>query len=80
MKSFLILQVVSVAGLLVNLVGIFAFRHAHSHGSSGSHGHSHASHDRGHTRHGHSHHDSHSDHSVNMEGLLFGPDRKFSFL
>lgn len=66
-------QVVSVGGLLVNLVGIFAFRHAHSHGSSshghGSHGHSH----HGHSHHGHSHghghaHDDHHDRSVNMQG------------
>lgn len=39
---------VSIAGLLVNLVGVFAFSHAHSHShGGGSHGHSHD--------HGHSH-------------------------
>lgn len=54
-------QVVSVGGLLVNLVGIFAFRHAHSHGS---HGHSHHGHSHG---HGHAH-DDHHDRSVNMQG------------
>ena len=38
------LLTVSVAGLLVNLVGILAFTdstHGHSHGGGGSHGHSH---------------------------------------
>uniref|UniRef100_A0A1B6M0J2 Cation efflux protein transmembrane domain-containing protein n=1 Tax=Graphocephala atropunctata TaxID=36148 RepID=A0A1B6M0J2_9HEMI len=48
------LFVVSVLGLLVNLVGIYAFQHGHSHGG-GSHGHSH-----GGSSHGH----SHSSHSV----------------
>jgi len=48
------LLVVSVLGLLVNLVGIFVFQHGgaghgHSHGGDGGHGHSH---DGG---HGHSH-------------------------
>ncbi|XP_018424818.1 PREDICTED: zinc transporter 5 [Nanorana parkeri] len=57
---------VSVGGLLVNLVGICAFSHAHSHGGSRggcssheSHGHSH--HGHGHS-HGHGHGHSHSDH------------------
>ncbi|XP_061153703.1 zinc transporter 7 isoform X2 [Syngnathus typhle] len=58
---------VSVAGLLVNLVGIFVFQHgghAHSHGEQG-HGHSHslfngsAAHERG--RHGR--HDGHGGHA-----------------
>lgn len=38
------LVLVSIGGLLVNFVGIFAFSHAHSHGGGGggdSHGHSH---------------------------------------
>ena len=52
----------------MNLVGIFAFRHAHSHGGSshghGSHGHSHHGHSHG---HGHAH-DDHHDRSVNMQG------------
>ena len=66
-------QVVSVGGLVVNLVGIFAFRHAHSHGGS-SHGNS----NHGHSHHGHSHchghgkghtdEDHHHDRSVNMQG------------
>jgi len=60
------LLVVSVLGLVVNLVGIFVFQHGghgHSHGGGGdSHGHSHGdkghghSHDSGHGHgHGHSH-------------------------
>uniref|UniRef100_A0A087XI04 Zinc transporter n=1 Tax=Poecilia formosa TaxID=48698 RepID=A0A087XI04_POEFO len=69
---------VSVAGLLVNLVGIFVFQHGghgHSHGDGG-HGHSHSlfngslshghSHD-GHGGHGHSH-DKHGDHGHGHEG------------
>ena len=38
------LFVVSLLGLIVNLVGIFAFQHGghgHSHGGGGGHGHSH---------------------------------------
>ncbi|XP_062410579.1 proton-coupled zinc antiporter SLC30A5 [Sardina pilchardus] len=53
---------VSVGGLLVNLVGICAFSHAHSHGAAKSscsghdHGHSHHGHsEHGHGGHGHSH-------------------------
>ncbi|XP_014879712.1 proton-coupled zinc antiporter SLC30A5 [Poecilia latipinna] len=55
---------VSVGGLLVNLVGICAFSHAHSHGgkscSSNDHGHSHHGHSHGehshaHGGHGHAH-------------------------
>lgn len=49
------LFVVSVLGLLVNLVGIYAFQHGHGHGhGTGSHGHSH-----GGSAHGHSHNNSH---------------------
>eukprot|EP00056_Hartaetosiga_gracilis_P002259 m.52020 g.52020 ORF g.52020 m.52020 type:complete len:359 (+) comp10980_c0_seq3:168-1244(+) len=56
---------VAVIGLLVNLIGIFAFQHAHSHGHSHggddshghSHGHSHDHHD--HHDHGHSHGHTH---------------------
>lgn len=47
------LIVVSILGLLVNIVGIFAFNHGHSH--SHSHSHSHA--------HSHAHSDAHSEHS-----------------
>lgn len=49
----------SVLGLLVNLVGIYAFQHGHAHGhshgggSGGGHGHSHNSHGHSHNSHGH---------------------------
>ncbi|KAJ4926153.1 hypothetical protein JOQ06_008336 [Pogonophryne albipinna] len=56
---------VSVGGLLVNLVGICAFSHAHSHGgkscssheekSNSHHGHSHSEHGHSHGGHGNSH-------------------------
>ncbi|KAK6200940.1 cation efflux family-domain-containing protein [Scheffersomyces amazonensis] len=46
------LIIVSVLGLIVNLVGIVAFNHGHVHGDH-SHGHSH--------NHGHSHSHAHSD-------------------
>lgn len=52
------LLLVSFVGLVVNLVGIFAFNHGHAHGHGGhdhGHGHSHG--------HGHDH-----GHSANMEG------------
>lgn len=49
------LFVVSVLGLLVNLVGIYAFQHGGAHGHShggGGHGHSHShSHDSGNSIH-----------------------------
>ncbi|XP_039904329.1 zinc transporter 7 isoform X1 [Simochromis diagramma] len=58
---------VSVAGLLVNLVGIFVFQHGghgHSHGE-GDHGHSHSlfngSTSHGHSHGGHHHQDKHAD-------------------
>ncbi|KAM4533188.1 proton-coupled zinc antiporter SLC30A5 [Fundulus diaphanus] len=56
---------VSVGGLLVNLVGICAFSHAHSHGgkSCASHDHGHAHHGHSHGEHGHgSHGHSHAEH------------------
>ncbi|KAL7064090.1 hypothetical protein AAHC03_05124 [Spirometra sp. Aus1] len=49
------LMAVSVGGLLVNLVGIFALGHTHSHSGGGSHGHSH-----GNGAHGHSHEPGHN--------------------
>ncbi|XP_075595378.1 proton-coupled zinc antiporter SLC30A5 isoform X2 [Balearica regulorum gibbericeps] len=54
---------VSVGGLIVNLVGICAFSHAHSHGASrgGCHAHDHSHSHHGHS-HGHGHGHSHSDH------------------
>lgn len=48
---------ISFVGLVVNLVGIFAFNHGHAHGGHG--------HDHGHS-HGHGGHDH--GHSANMQG------------
>ncbi|XP_075901676.1 zinc transporter 7 [Nelusetta ayraudi] len=75
---------VSVAGLLVNLVGVFVFQHGghgHSHGGDGGHGHSHSlfngSVNHGHShgghehygKHGHSHHHGgHEGHGHSHEG------------
>ncbi|CAG9860392.1 unnamed protein product [Phyllotreta striolata] len=55
------LFVVSVLGLLVNLVGIYAFQHGHGH-SHGSHGHSH-----GGAGHGHSHSMNNHNHSHDVD-------------
>ncbi|XP_074138470.1 proton-coupled zinc antiporter SLC30A5 [Sminthopsis crassicaudata] len=54
---------VSVGGLIVNLIGVCAFSHAHGHMHGGSQGGCH-SHDHSHSHHGHSHghNHSHSDH------------------
>ncbi|VDK50253.1 unnamed protein product [Gongylonema pulchrum] len=56
------LMIVAVAGLIVNIFGMFAFHgatHAHSHDGHSSHGHSHgdtaAAHSHSHSHHGHSH-------------------------
>ncbi|XP_010723802.1 zinc transporter 5 [Meleagris gallopavo] len=59
---------VSVGGLIVNLVGICAFSHAHSHGASrgGCHSHEHS-----HSYHGHSHSHGHG-HSHNEHGHSHG--------
>ncbi|XP_061149408.1 proton-coupled zinc antiporter SLC30A5 isoform X1 [Syngnathus typhle] len=54
---------VSVGGLLVNLVGICAFSHAHSHGGKSCSGH-----DHGNSHHGH----SHGDHSHGGHGHSHG--------
>ncbi|PVU88927.1 hypothetical protein BB559_005319 [Furculomyces boomerangus] len=65
------LLIVSIGGLLVNLVGIFAFHdHHHGHDHSHDHGHSH-SHDHGHG-HDHDHHENENahDHDHNMEGVF----------
>lgn len=67
------LLTVSVLGLLVNLVGITAFRSSHTHGHGG-HGHSHGG-GHGHShqgdQHGHSHDaSSQPDHNINMEGVF----------
>ncbi|CAH8467043.1 unnamed protein product [Schistosoma turkestanicum] len=68
------LLAVSVLGLLVNIVGVVALGHAHSHGghghSHGGHGHSHGGHSHSHSHsssHGHSHGDSSHGHCHNHE-------------
>ncbi|KAI8638952.1 cation efflux family-domain-containing protein [Parasitella parasitica] len=62
------LLLVSFVGLIVNLVGIFAFNHGHAHGGHDhGHGHSHG-HSHGHN-HGHSHGHDHG-HSANMQGVF----------
>lgn len=67
---------VSVAGLLVNLVGIFVFQHGghgHSHGDGG-HGHSHSlfngslNHGHSHGGHDHKHADKHGGHGHSHDG------------
>ncbi|CAH8466593.1 unnamed protein product [Heterobilharzia americana] len=55
------LLAVSVLGLLVNIVGVIALGHAHSHGG-GSHCHSHGGGSHGHSHEGGSHSHSHSHH------------------
>ncbi|KAI8929559.1 cation efflux protein [Entophlyctis helioformis] len=68
------LLVVSVLGLLVNLVGIFAFDHGGAHGHHGhDHGHGHG-HDHGHGHgHGHDHHGhDHHGHSHGPNPLMQG--------
>lgn len=76
------LLVVSVLGLLVNLVGIYAFQHGHGHShGGGGHGHSHGGGSHGHSHgshslnignsHGHNHsHDSSSGNSQIMKGVF----------
>ncbi|KAK8782149.1 hypothetical protein V5799_016509 [Amblyomma americanum] len=59
------LLTVSVIGLLVNLVGIFAFRHTHSHSHGAGHGHSHHSHS-----HAHNHGHSHTAANANLQGVF----------
>jgi zinc transporter 5/7 len=62
------LLTVSIAGLVVNLVGIMAFSHGHSHGGGGGgHGHSH-----GGGGHGHSHGGGHSHASKTSHGHSHG--------
>lgn len=68
----------SVLGLLVNLVGIYAFQHGHthSHGGGGGHGHSHGGIQSNHhdytdlnnQNHGHSHNGDHHGHAHNSHG------------
>ncbi|KAI8051503.1 cation efflux protein [Syncephalis plumigaleata] len=66
------LLLISILGLLVNLVGVVSFHDHHHHGHGHSHGHDHGhehDHDHGHG-HGHHHHHHHSAHSSNMEGVF----------
>ncbi|KAI8806315.1 cation efflux family-domain-containing protein [Cladochytrium replicatum] len=74
------LLIVSILGLIVNLVGIFAFdhghMHGHSHGESNGHSHSHShdwggGHSHGHSHHGHESRGGHM-HSDNplLEGMF----------
>ncbi|XP_071964854.1 proton-coupled zinc antiporter SLC30A5-like [Antedon mediterranea] len=69
------LMTVSVAGLCVNLIGIFAFRHAHSHGHGhshgGGHGHSHGGSGRSSPDNSHAHNHGHN-HSHNHSGASSG--------
>ncbi|KAJ8944164.1 hypothetical protein NQ314_009526 [Rhamnusium bicolor] len=61
------LFVVSVLGLLVNLVGIYAFQHGHGHShGGGSHGHSHGGSSHGHSHTSNSHNHSH-DHNIEID-------------
>ncbi|XP_072748732.1 zinc transporter 7-A [Anoplolepis gracilipes] len=70
------LFVVSVMGLIVNLVGIYAFKHGHGHGHGHSHSHSHSHGAKGH--HGHSHDNHYSllnhnyDHHVEVDMSFSG--------
>ncbi|XP_068241669.1 zinc transporter 7-B-like [Palaemon carinicauda] len=59
------LFVVSVLGLVVNLIGIFVFQHGGGHGHShgGDHGHSHGGHGHSHSHGDHSHSHSHNGHA-----------------
>ncbi|XP_049826982.1 zinc transporter 7 [Schistocerca gregaria] len=61
------LFVVSVLGLVVNLVGIYAFQHGHGHSHGGSSGHGHS-----HGNHGHIHSHSHGSHSHSHDPELSG--------
>ncbi|XP_031845666.1 solute carrier family 30 member 7 [Nomia melanderi] len=68
------LLVVSVLGLVVNLVGIYVFHHGHGHGHGSGHGHSH-SHSHSHSGHGHSHSNhshSHDHHNIEIDPSFSG--------
>lgn len=66
-KRLFELFIVSTMGLVVNLLGIFAFGSHSHHGHDHGHGHSHG-HDHGHS-HGHDHHHGHSHDNENMHGI-----------
>lgn len=56
------LFIVSVLGLLVNLVGIYAFQHGHGHSHDGGGGHGHG--------HSHNHGHSHDSHEIEFDNSL----------
>ncbi|XP_027194114.2 solute carrier family 30 member 7 [Dermatophagoides pteronyssinus] len=66
------LFVISVLGLLVNIIGIFVFQHGgshhgHSHGGGSDHGHSHSSYDHHHHEHEyHNHQQQQHPETINM--------------
>ena len=63
------LLTVSFAGLVVNLVGMLAFGHAHhGHGHSHSHGHSHGGEAHDHSGHSHADHKHDHDHDHSQHG------------
>lgn len=68
------LLLISVLGLLVNFVGIYAFNHGHGgHGHShGGHGHSHGGGSHGHSHGGHSNNHSHNHHDIEIESFSNG--------
>ncbi|KAM0730009.1 Zinc transporter 7 [Formica fusca] len=70
------LFMVSVLGLIVNLVGIYAFQHGHGHGHGHGHSHSHNHGTKGHHGHTHDNHYSllnhNSDHHVEVEMSFSG--------
>lgn len=66
------LLIVSILGLLVNLVGMYVFHHGHGHGHGMGHGHSHS---HSHGNHGHSHLNhshSHDHHDIEMDPSVVG--------
>ncbi|MCP9260100.1 Zinc transporter [Dirofilaria immitis] len=66
------LMIVAVAGLIINIFGIFTFHgatHTHSHGDDGSHSHNGTSHSHSHL-HSHSHGHSHGEANANMQGVF----------
>ncbi|KAK6461914.1 putative zinc ion transporter [Scheffersomyces coipomensis] len=73
------LIIVSTLGLIVNLVGIFAFNHGHGSHEGHSHGHSHShapshdhshAHDHSHQSHDEKHEDHHEGMNDNMKGIF----------
>ena len=63
---------VSIIGLIVNIIGIFCFEHGHMHGGdSHTHSCSHSHHDHSHSHdHHHHHHHSHASKDILMQGMF----------